>query len=64
MPRPSGFAGKPCRSRPDERYFLSTAGRYAPALFLEVLAFWLVLRWFLFRRAILLVGWLLGSSCR
>jgi hypothetical protein len=35
------------------------ADKYAPALFLEVLAFWFVLRWFLFRRAILLVGWLL-----
>ena len=35
------------------------ADGHAPALFLEVLAFWFVLRWFLFRRAILLVGWLL-----
>ena len=32
------------------------ADRYAPALFLEVLAFWFVLRWLLVGRAILFVG--------
>lgn len=35
------------------------ADRYAPALFLEVLAFWFVLRWLLVGRLILLVGRLL-----
>ncbi len=35
------------------------ADRYAPALFLEVLAFWFVLRWLLLGRLILLVGRLL-----
>jgi hypothetical protein len=32
------------------------ADRYAPALFLEVLAFWFVLRWLLVGRAVLFVG--------
>jgi hypothetical protein len=35
------------------------ADRYAPALLLDVLAFWFVLRWLLTARMILLVGWLL-----
>jgi len=35
------------------------ADKYAPALFLEVLAFWFVLRWLLLGRLILLVGRLL-----
>ena len=35
------------------------ADRYAPALFLEVLAFWFVLRWVLVGRLILLLGRLL-----
>ena len=35
------------------------ADRYAPALFLEVLAFWFVLKWLLVERLILLVGRLL-----
>jgi hypothetical protein len=35
------------------------ADRYAPALFFEVLAFWLVLRWLLLGRLILLFGRLL-----
>jgi hypothetical protein len=39
--------------------FSGMAGRYALALFLEVLAFWFVLRWFLFRRAVVLIGRLL-----
>ncbi len=32
------------------------ADRYAPALLLEILAFWFVLRWLLIGRAILFVG--------
>jgi hypothetical protein len=35
------------------------ADRYAPALFLEVLAFWFVLRWLLVARFVLLLGRLL-----
>jgi hypothetical protein len=35
------------------------AGRFAPALFLDVLAFWFIVRWFLFARVVLLMGWLL-----
>lgn len=36
--------------------FCRVAAKYAPALFLEVLAFWFVLRWLLLGRLILLVG--------
>jgi hypothetical protein len=32
------------------------AARYAPALFLEILAFWLILRWFLAARLVLFFG--------
>lgn len=39
--------------------FCGVAARYAPALFLEILAFWFVLRWLLLGRLILLVGRLL-----
>ena len=35
------------------------AGRFAPALFLDVLVFWFIVRWFVFARVVLLIGWLL-----
>jgi hypothetical protein len=35
------------------------AWRFAPALFLDVLVFWLIVRWFVFARVVLLIGWLL-----
>ena len=53
---PSFCAEKPCSCRPTRRYFLAHGRQLRPALFLEVLAFWFVLRWLLVGRAVLFVG--------